>query len=118
MTSLLLAKAGITSISSDLKVALPIIQRIQGVWGAMANDLNSIIKLIDNNIRRALPIVMDLGVESAIRSWAAVAHAADTYRKNAFVQEPPAASMEAWRINQMLDLDLDVPVEQAIVAVA
>jgi hypothetical protein len=119
MTSLQLANASILNISSNLKVALPIIQRIQGVWGAMADDLGSIIKLIDINIRKALPVVMDLGVESAIKSWGAVAQAADTYRKNAFVQVPPAASMEAWRVNRMLDLGLqDISVEQAILAVA
>lgn len=101
MTSLGLADFSITNISERLEKALPVIQKIQGVWGGIAHDLGAIVQLIDDDIRNALPILMDLGVEQAIRSWDAVAWAANTYRVNAFVTIAPAESMEAWRLETM-----------------
>jgi hypothetical protein len=101
MDSLHLSKFSITNISKRLAKALPVIQKIHGVWGGIADDLGAIVKLIDDDIRNALPIIMDLGVEQAIRSWAAVARAADAYRVNAFVSIAPADSMEAWRLDRM-----------------
>jgi hypothetical protein len=101
MTSLGLANFSITNISDRLAAALPVIQKIQGVWSGIADDLVEIVRVIDDDIRNALPILMDLGVEEAIRSWDAVACAANTYRVNAFVTIAPTESMEAWRLETM-----------------
>ena len=51
-------EGGITNILDPLNAALPIIQKIQGVWGAIADDLNTIINTIQTNIQEALPIIM------------------------------------------------------------
>jgi hypothetical protein len=79
------AESGITNILTPLNAALPIIQKIQGVWGAIADDLGNIISLIKNNIQDALPIIMNLGVQASINAWTAVGQEADTYRKNAYI---------------------------------
>ncbi|MBD2752513.1 alpha-xenorhabdolysin family binary toxin subunit A [Spirosoma validum] len=78
-------ESGLTNILGPLNAALPIIQKIQGVWGAIADDLNNIINLIKTNIQEALPIIMNLGVQSAINAWTAVGQEADAYRVNAYV---------------------------------
>jgi hypothetical protein len=101
MNALHLSNFSISNISIRLAKALPVIQKIQGVWGGIAHDLGAIVKLIDDDIRNALPIIMDLGVEQAIKSWDSVAKAADAYRVNAFVKIAPSVSMEAWRLDRM-----------------
>lgn len=79
------AESGIGNILAPLNAALPIIQKIQGVWGAIADDLNNIINVIKNNIQEALPIIMNLGVQTAINDWTNVGQEADAYRKNAYI---------------------------------
>ncbi|HEX2059259.1 MAG TPA: alpha-xenorhabdolysin family binary toxin subunit A [Thermoanaerobaculia bacterium] len=101
MNALHLSTFSITNISLKLGAALPVIQKIQGVWSGIADDLGAIVKLIDQDIRKVPPIIMDLGVEEAIKSWDAVAKAADNYRTHAFVKVSPAASMEAWKLDRM-----------------
>lgn len=79
------AEAGIGNILDPLSAALPVIQKIQGVWGALSDDLNNIISEIKTNIQGALPIIMNLGVETAIKDWTAVGNAANAYRLNAYI---------------------------------
>ncbi len=69
----------------SISAALPVIQKIQGVWGAISDDLQNISDLVKTNIQEALPIIMDLGVEAAISEWEAVGELADAYRMNAYI---------------------------------
>ncbi len=79
------ASSGISKTSDQIAAALPVFQKIQGVWGAIADDLNNIIETIDTNIAEALPIIMNLGVETAIDEWERVGGLADAYRLNAYI---------------------------------
>jgi hypothetical protein len=55
--------------------------------------------MVDNDIRNVPPIIMDLGVDEAIKAWHEVALNADRYRLNAYVKEQPGAvSMSAWKV--------------------
>ena len=93
------AEIGMNTIVRSVSAALPVIQKIQGVWGGIASDLTAISALIDNDIRNVPPIIMDLGVDEAIKAWHKVALNADAYRVNAYVkQEPGAQSMAAWKV--------------------
>ncbi|TFW31058.1 alpha-xenorhabdolysin family binary toxin subunit A [Duganella callida] len=85
MIGISMAQKGMQEIVNALAAALPIIQKIQGIWGGLASDLGSIVSLIDTDIRQALPIIMNLGVDEAITAWANVAAEADQYRVNAYV---------------------------------
>ncbi|WP_025739024.1 alpha-xenorhabdolysin family binary toxin subunit A [Salinivibrio socompensis] len=82
-----LAEQGMGQISRELAGALPVIQKIEGIWGGIADDLASIAKLIDTDIRQVPPIIMNLGVDEAIKAWHNVALAANAYRLNAYIQE-------------------------------
>ena len=84
-------ESGLTNIIGPLNAALPIIQKIQGVWGAIADDLNTIIGTIKTNIQDALPIIMNLGVETAINEWTAVGAEANAYRVNAYITVQPSS---------------------------
>jgi hypothetical protein len=79
------AEAGIGNILGPLSTALPIIQKIQGVWGAISDDLNNIISLIATNIEAVPPIIMGLGVQTAIDDWTKVGEEANAYRLNAYI---------------------------------
>ncbi|OON68224.1 alpha-xenorhabdolysin family binary toxin subunit A [Hymenobacter sp. CRA2] len=79
------AEIGMTRITQDLAQALPVIQKIQGIWGALHADLQNIVSLIDQDIRQALPIIMNLGIEEAIVAWKNVATEANDYRTNAYI---------------------------------
>lgn len=85
MNAINMAENGLTNIIGPLNAALPVIQKIQGVWGAISDDLGNISNLIQTNIAEALPIIMDLGVESAINAWTAVGQEAQAYRVNAYI---------------------------------
>jgi len=80
------ASSGISKTSDQIAAALPVIQKIQGVWGAITDDLNNIIQTIDTNIAEALPIIMKLGVQTAIQEWTDVAELANEYRLHANVK--------------------------------
>lgn len=108
-----IALKGVTGISTAIAAALPVIQTIEGVWGAIAQDLGAISTLIDLDIRQAAPIIMNLGVSEAITAWYNVAQAANSYRVNAYVTVPTVmpttptstsgvVSMEAWRVHRLL----------------
>jgi hypothetical protein len=101
MTAIMTASTGMTTIVAALSAALPVIQKIQGVWAAMAADLAAIAKLIETDIAQVPPIIMSLGVDEAVRAWFNVAQAANAYRVNAYVHETggPAASMLAWKVD-------------------
>jgi hypothetical protein len=97
----------IGGIKAALEKALPVVQEIQGVWGGMASDLGAIRTLIDSDIAQVPPIIMNLGVEEALKSWHDVAQAADAYRVNAYVTQSGGAaeSMEASKVALQLSSD-------------
>lgn len=85
MNSLNITIGSLDNNIDSISAALPIIQKIQGVWGGISDDLGNISALIKTNIQEALPIIMDLGVEAAIEQWKAVGKEAEAYRVNAYI---------------------------------
>jgi hypothetical protein len=93
------AEVGAGNIVRGLTETLPVIQKIQGVWGGIAADLGALSALVDDDIRNVPPIIMDLGIDEAIKAWHQVALRADAYRVNAYVKEQPGRySMAAWKV--------------------
>lgn len=92
MNAIYLAEQGMGQITRELAAALPVIQKIEGIWGGIADDLAAIVKLIDTDIRKVPPIIMNLGVDEAIKAWHNVALAANAYRLNAYIKETGAPS--------------------------
>lgn len=80
------ASSSINQTIGQITAALPVIQKIQGVWGAISDDLNNIVQTIDTNIEEALPIIMNLGVQTAINEWTEVGALAQEYRLHAYVE--------------------------------
>jgi hypothetical protein len=101
MTVIQFATTGVKNINKALSAALPVIQEVEGAWGAMASDLKAIAALIEDNIEKVPPIIMSLGVEAAVKAWHEVALAADTYRKHAYISAPTAAQ-QLWKLENQL----------------
>lgn len=80
------AELSMNTIATSLNAALPIIQLIEGEWGAIASDLGNLVNVIETDIAQAIPILMGLGVQEAINDWTAVGNEANAYRVNAYVQ--------------------------------
>lgn len=78
----------LSSIQSDIKAALPVIQKIQGVWAAIHSDLNYIGQIIDKDIDKAIVEIKDMGIETAITQWKELKIKADAYRANAYIETP------------------------------
>lgn len=104
------AQIGMNTIVRDVTAALPVIQKIQGVWGGISSDLGAISAMIDNDIRNVPPIIMSLGVDEAITAWHNVALAADAYRVNAYVTQQGGGfqSMAAWQVATQFASDRSV----------
>jgi hemolytic enterotoxin HBL len=99
-----MATGGITGIVAALQAALPVVQKIQGVWQGISDDIAAIAALIDTDIRQVPPIIMSLGVSEATTAWYNVAQAANQYRVNAYVTTSggAVASMEAWKLRTLI----------------
>jgi hypothetical protein len=78
-------------ISEKLNAAIPALDVMRGAWGAISDDLNGIIKVINDDIGQAPAIIMSLGIDEALADWAAVAQEADAYRVNAYITVQPEA---------------------------
>jgi hypothetical protein len=85
MFALYHAVLGIDTILRSLESALSVIQKIEGAWGAISDDLKAISDTIKEDISKALPMIMDIGVDTAIKEWETVGNLANTYRLNAYI---------------------------------
>ncbi|GAB4195739.1 MAG: hypothetical protein OHK0022_12680 [Roseiflexaceae bacterium] len=77
--------------------ALEVIQKIEGIWRALASDLESVNTVIDS-IETGLDErarLLHLRVTTAITQWQALGKQANDYRVNAFIDVPPPTKAAA-----------------------
>jgi hypothetical protein len=73
-------------ILDSLNKALPVLEKMEGIWGAISDDLNNIVnQILDKDIGQADLFIKDLGVDEAITAWEKVSRIADNYRMNAYI---------------------------------
>lgn len=94
MSDLGLARDSLEGILTELNTALPVLERIEGTWDAIAKDLNNILSVITEDIEEAPVIIKDLGVTTAIEDWAKVAAIAEQYRANAYITVTTEAEIQ------------------------
>ncbi|HEY5785026.1 MAG TPA: HBL/NHE enterotoxin family protein [Microlunatus sp.] len=103
LVALHLAAIAVGTIVRGLTETLPVIQKIQGVWGGIAADLGALSVLVDDDIRTVPPIITGLGVDEAITAWHRIARQADAYRVKAHLVQPPGRhSMAAWKVTNQV----------------
>ncbi|MEH6892307.1 alpha-xenorhabdolysin family binary toxin subunit A [Bacillus sp. JJ864] len=76
--------SGINKIQQQMADALPIIQKIHGIWNSLHHDLDELSKIVMEDIHDD-PEFADLGIELAIMQWEVVGQEADDFRVNADV---------------------------------
>lgn len=77
--------SGLGDISQKITDALPALELMRGLWGAIADDLKHILTVVAEDIAQAPVWVKSLGIDEAIKDWADVAAEADEYRVNAYI---------------------------------
>ena len=103
LVALHLAAVAVGTIVRGLTETLPVIQKIQGVWGGIAADLSALSALVDDDIAAVPPIISGARADEAITAWHQVARQADAYRVNAYlVEQPGLHSMAAWKVANQL----------------
>lgn len=80
-----LINSDLDDIGTKLAAALPTIEKIEGIWSAIASDLTSLATTIDTHIAQVPAIIRSLGIDTAIKDWNDVASEANAYRVNAFI---------------------------------
>lgn len=80
-----LSRHAMDEIQKDIQAALPALQHVQGVWAAMADNLKNVQKIIDTDIRRALNVIRELGVQRALDQWAEIQAQASAFRDTAYI---------------------------------
>jgi hypothetical protein len=80
-----LADTSTTQIQGSLKNAQPVIEKVKGIWAALAQDLTYLRDIVNQDIAKAAPVIASLGVDEAIAQWQKIGAEADSYRVNAFV---------------------------------
>ncbi|HSS18780.1 MAG TPA: alpha-xenorhabdolysin family binary toxin subunit A [Pyrinomonadaceae bacterium] len=90
------AKTSIDGLLDHLNAALPIIQKIKGIWNAIASDIDNLADLMTNDIEKAALIVEKVKIKGAIAAWDKLSTKADKYRVNAYVtvEGSPATALE------------------------
>jgi hypothetical protein len=78
-------ESGISATMATLNAALPIIQKVQGVWHAISDDLRHLTEFVKKNVAEAALAILKLGVKAAINTWKEVGDEANAYRINAYV---------------------------------
>jgi hypothetical protein len=77
--------SGLGDISQKIADALPALELMRGLRGAISDDLKNILTVVASDISQAPVWVKSLGIDEAISDWADVAAKADAYRVNAYI---------------------------------
>ncbi|MCK4257926.1 MAG: alpha-xenorhabdolysin family binary toxin subunit A [Halanaerobiales bacterium] len=86
MNAIDIAENSLKTILTDLQNALPVIEKIKGIWSSIYSDLVNIENVIDEDISKVPPFLKDCGIPLAIKDWKKVGQEADSFRVNAYVQ--------------------------------
>lgn len=86
--SMSVARDSLSFIQRDIQAALPVIQKIQGVWHAIHTDLDELCELIHENIDEAIIEIKKIGIDIALQQWSTLAVKAEAYRVNAYIESP------------------------------
>lgn len=81
-----LVDKSLDGIIASLNDALPVVQKMKGIWTALAKDIDLIVATIDKDISGMPRFIQKLGIKEAIQEWQDLAAGADQFRVNAFVE--------------------------------
>ncbi|KAL1716013.1 hypothetical protein EV715DRAFT_206217 [Schizophyllum commune] len=93
--------ADLTAIETDLKgvqdkiqPSIKVLETMQGVWSAIAGDLNTIKELLEKDFKLANEAVAKLQAKKLVNDWNELKVAVDKYRQVAYVADVPSVSMD------------------------
>lgn len=93
--------ADLKAIDADLGKVLAlidptiaVIEKMMGVWSAIADDLNNLREMVNTDVRTANAAISTIVDNKLTKKWDALAKSVDKYRKAAFVKGPEQISLD------------------------
>ncbi|TRM64718.1 hypothetical protein BD626DRAFT_535999 [Schizophyllum amplum] len=77
--------ADLDNVIALIEPAVTAIQRMMGVWDAVAIDLTRLKTMTNTDVRKVIKVIADVVEQKVIEKWAALVAAVDKYRKAATV---------------------------------
>ncbi|RGB35928.1 hypothetical protein C1646_623273 [Rhizophagus diaphanus] len=77
----------LNDILGKINSAITALNKIEGAWGAIADDIGNIRDKLKEDILDVPPFIASLGIEEAITNWTTVAQMANEYRQSAYTKE-------------------------------
>ncbi|KAL1662886.1 hypothetical protein GGF50DRAFT_103618 [Schizophyllum commune] len=82
------------SILGKIKPAIEVIQKMEGIWSAIANDLKNIKEAVQKDFKIANEIVAKLEATKLVAKWNDLKDSVDKYRQAAFVTDVSTATLD------------------------
>ncbi|KAL1690570.1 hypothetical protein GGG16DRAFT_125547 [Schizophyllum commune] len=82
------------SILGKIKPAIEVIQKMEGVWTAIANDLKNIKEAVEKDFKIANEIVARMEANKLVSKWNDLKDSVDKYRQAAYVSDVTTATLD------------------------
>ncbi|HEY5979705.1 MAG TPA: HBL/NHE enterotoxin family protein [Microlunatus sp.] len=93
------AAMGAGRMVQALTETLPVVQRVECVWGGIAADLSALEALVEDDTRSVPAIISGLAIDESVKAWHRVALRAEAYRDHAYlVEQLGRHSMATWKV--------------------
>ncbi|KAL1753977.1 hypothetical protein FB107DRAFT_216616 [Schizophyllum commune] len=82
------------SILGKIKPAIEVIQKMEGIWSAIANDLKNIKEAVQKDFKIANEIVAHMEATKLVNKWNDLKDSVDKYRQAAYVTDVTTATLD------------------------
>ncbi|KAL1734518.1 hypothetical protein EV714DRAFT_202113 [Schizophyllum commune] len=84
----------VDNILSLIEPAIQTIEKMMGIWQAIADDLRNLKDMVDTDVRKAAAVVADIVEAKVLAKWNDLKEAVDKYRKAAYVSDAGTVSLD------------------------
>ncbi|KAI5887936.1 uncharacterized protein SCHCODRAFT_02639284 [Schizophyllum commune H4-8] len=84
----------VDNILSLVEPAIQTVEKMVGIWQAIANDLKNLKDMVDTDIRQATALVADIVEAKVLEKWNALKEKVDKYRQAAYVSDADSISLD------------------------
>ncbi|KAL1754060.1 hypothetical protein FB107DRAFT_216552 [Schizophyllum commune] len=84
----------VDNILSLVEPAIQTVEKMMGIWQAIADDLKNLKDMVDTDVRNAAAVVADIVEAKVLAKWNELKDAVDKYRKAAYVSDAGNVSLD------------------------
>ncbi|KAF7906167.1 hypothetical protein EAF00_000446 [Botryotinia globosa] len=89
VADLTLVQTDLQNVINQIGPAITTIQKMEGIWDAIAADLKSINAAVSEDSAELMPLVQSINQEDILDQWNTLKAAVDAYRKSAYISSAP-----------------------------